>query len=127
MRETAKIRVHPRRYLAALQDWAVHGSESRFVLAPDDVVQRSTPRPLDSSLAAAHFELAHHLHRAGQVDAAVPHFAAARRLQPDNWVYKRQAWSFADALQVDTGPYEGDWLSDIRASGPDSYYAPLDM
>ena len=90
------------------------------------VVRRSKPQPPEASLAAAHFELAHHLHRAGRADDAVEHFAAARRLQPDNWVYKRQAWSFADPLQVETGPYEGDWLSDIRAQGPDSYYAPLD-
>ena len=59
--------------------------------------------------------------------AAIPHFAEARRLEPGNWTYKRQAWSFADPLQVETGPYEGDWLTDIRELGPESYYAPLDM
>jgi hypothetical protein len=125
--EVVKIRVSPKRYLAALHDWAVHGAESRFVLAPDEVVRRSKPLPPEVSLAAAHFELAQHLHRSGQVEAAIAHFAQARRLEPGNWTYKRQAWSFADQLQVDTGPYEGDWLSDIRELGPESYYAPLDM
>ena len=126
--ETMKIRIRPRKYLAALRDWAENGARSQYVLPPEEVVSRSTPQPPEASLAAAHFELAHHLHRSGRVDDAVPHFAEARRLQPGNWVYKRQAWSFADpVLQLETGPYEGDWLSDIRESGPDSYYAPLDL
>jgi hypothetical protein len=125
--ETMKIRVSPKRYLAALRDWAETGSASRFALDPDEVVRRSKPLPPEASLAAAHFELGQHLHRRGQVDAAIPHFAEARRLEPGNWTYKRQAWSFADQLQVDTGPYDGDWLSDIRELGPESYYAPLDM
>jgi hypothetical protein len=126
--ETMKIRISPKRYLAALRDWAEHGADSRFALDPDEVVRRSAPRPPEASLAAAHFELAQHLHRSGDADGAVPHFAEARRLDPANWTYKRQAWSFADpVLQVQTGPYEGDWLSDIRELGPEKYYAPLDM
>ena len=126
--ETMKIRVSPKRYLAGLRDWVANGSESVFALDPGEVVGRSKPLPFDASLAAAHFELAQHLHRSGQAEAAVAHFAEARRLEPSNWTYKRQAWSFADpALQVKTGPYEGDWLSDIRELGPESYYAPLDM
>jgi hypothetical protein len=126
--ETMKIRVSPKRYLAALRDWAENGAASRFALDPGEVVRRSKPLPPEASLAAAHFELAQHLHRSGERDAAVPHFAEARRLEPGNWTYKRQAWSFADpVLQVETGPYEGDWLSDIRELGPESYYAPLDM
>jgi hypothetical protein len=126
--ETMKIRVSPKRYLAGLRDWVANGAESVFALDPDEVVSRSKPLPFEASLAAAHFELAQHLHRAGQTEAAVPHFAEARRLEPGNWTYKRQAWSFADpVLQVKTGPYDGDWLSDIRELGPESYYAPLDM
>ena len=125
--ETAKIRVSPKRYLGALRDWAENGADSRFALDPDEVVQRSKPLPPEASLAAAHFELAQHLHRSGAVEAAIPHFAEARRLEPGNWTYKRQAWSFADPFQVETGAYEGDWLSDIRELGPESYYAPLDM
>jgi hypothetical protein len=125
--ETMKIRVSPKRYLAALRDWVDSGADSRFALDPGEVVARSKPLPPEASLAAAHFELAQHLHRSGAVDAAIPHFAEARRLEPGNWAYKRQAWSFADPLQIETGPYEGDWLSDIRELGPESYYAPLDM
>jgi hypothetical protein len=128
IQETMKIRVSPKRYLAGLRDWVANGADSVFALEPSEVVSRSKPEPFEASLAAAHFELAQHLHRDGQTDAAVAHFAEARRLEPSNWTYKRQAWSFADpVLQVKTGPYEGDWLSDMRELGPESYYAPLDM
>ena len=126
--ETMKIRVSPKRYLAGLRDWVENGAESVFALDPSEVMSRSKPLPLEASLAAAHFELAQHLHRSGKMQEAVPHFAEARRLEPSNWTYKRQAWSFADpVLQVNTGPYEGDWVSDIRELGAASYYAPLDM
>ena len=32
--EAAKIRIEPERYAAAVRDWAEHGAESRFALAP---------------------------------------------------------------------------------------------
>lgn len=80
-------------YPDAIRDWAAKGADSEFALTPDEVIERSNPRGLDASRAAAHFELANHLWRAGQRDAAVPHFNACHRLQPENWTYKRQAWS----------------------------------
>jgi len=48
-------------------------------------------------------------------------------LQPDNWTYKRQAWSLADPLQGPTEQYEGDWLSDVKKIGAENYYPPLQM
>ena len=54
-------------------------------------------------------------------------FREAHRLQPDNWTYKRQAWSFADPLQGPTEHYDSDWLSDIRAIGAENYYPPVDF
>ena len=57
----------------------------------------------------------------------MPHFRAARRLQPDNWTYKRQAWVLAHRFQAPTDLLEGDWLSDVRAIGAENYYPPLDM
>jgi uncharacterized membrane protein len=80
-------------YADALRDWARKGTASRHVLRPDEGVARSHPRPLATSQAAAHFELANHLWRAGRRDLAVEHFNACHRLQPENWTYKRQAWS----------------------------------
>jgi hypothetical protein len=125
--ETAKIKVDPRLYADALRDWAANGAESRFALDPDEVVARSRPRPPEHSEAAAHFELGQHLHRAGDVDGAREHFRAAHRLDPDNWTYRRQAWSMEDPLQGPTEHYDSDWLSDVRKSGPENYYPLPDL
>jgi hypothetical protein len=126
-REAVKIRVDPERYGAALRDWAAKGAESRFALSPDEVVERSRPRPPEHSEAAAHFELGVHLHNAGELEAAREHFRAAHRLDPDNWTYKRQAWSFEDPFQGPTEHYESDWLSEFRARDPDTYYPLPDL
>jgi hypothetical protein len=77
--------------------------------------------------AAAHFELGQHLVRAADREGAIEHFRAAHELQPENWTYKRQAWSLEDPLQGPTEYYDGDWVSDIRASGPEHYYPLPDL
>ena len=134
--ETAKIRVSPKRYLAALRDWAENGADSRFALDPDEVVQRSKPLPPEASLAAAHFELAQHLHRAGDATAAVAHFREAHRLQPENWTYKRQAWSlngpegplrrfWQGPLEGQDWPYDDEYAAAIEATPPGAYYPPV--
>lgn len=122
-------------YLPALKDWAANGRESRFALDPDEVIARSRPRPPEHAEAAAAFELAQHLHRTVSPDAAVPWFRRAHELDPENWTYKRQAWTLAttqegqpsDLLQAPTDRYEGSWLADVTAAGPESYYPPLDL
>jgi tetratricopeptide (TPR) repeat protein len=125
--EASKIRVKPERYADALRDWAAHGSASRFALDPDEVVERSRPRPPEASEAAARFELGQHLFRAGDLEAARGHFRAAHRLDPANWTYRRQAWSIEDPLQGPSEHYDSDWLSDVRASGPENYYPLPDL
>ncbi len=123
MRQVVKIRSSPDAYRAAVIDWAEHGADSEFALTPDEVVARSQPRSRDAATAAAHFELAQHLHRTGATDAAVAHFKEAHRLQPDNWTYKRQAWHLvAPGSQTRNDVYEGNWLHDIEAIGAENYY-----
>jgi len=122
-----KIRIEPDRYIAALRDWVVNGSASRYALAPEEVIRRSHPRPREVAEAAASFELGQYLYRQGFPQDAVPWFRQAHRLQPDNWTYKRQAWAFADPGQGPTELYDGDWLSDVQAIGPENYYPPLQM
>ena len=137
--EASKISVDREAYGRALLDWVEHGPASKFVLSPDEVVARSTRRDLPSAEAAAHFALAQHLWRTGRRDAAVAHFRAAHRLQPENFSYKRQAWSLAtpDAGPFERfwqgpvegreaeWPYESDWLSEVRTMGADNYYPPM--
>jgi hypothetical protein len=125
--EARKIKIDPDAYLTGLRHWVAHGAASPYALSPDEVVARSRPRLADQARAAACFELAQHLHRHGQPDAAVPWFRQAHRLQPDNWTYKRQAWSLVDKYQGRTDVYEGSWLDDVRAIGAENYYPPLDL
>jgi hypothetical protein len=125
--EAMKLKIDTKTYVAALRDWAAKGKQSRFALSPEEVVRRSAPRPREVSVAAASFELGQHLHRAGHVEAARPFFRQAHRLQPENWTYKRQAWSLVDPLQGPTEHYDGDWLSDVRKIGAENYYPKLEM
>ena len=125
--EAKNIRVEPEKYVGALRDWVENGPESPYALDPDEVIARSRPRPIEEAEAVAHFELGQHLHRQGQTGLAVSHFREAHRLQPDNWTYKRQAWSLTDPDQGPTEQYEGDWVSDVRKIGAENYYPRLQM
>ena len=90
-----------------------------------EVIERSRPRPPEFGLAAAHFELAQHLHRAGFPLDAVPHFQEAHRLDPTNWSYHREALSLVDPEWGQV--YERDMLSEVEAVGPETFYPALDM
>ena len=116
------------KYVGALRDWVANGPASRYALAPEEVLRRSRPRPLEEATAAAHFELGQYLHRNGQQEAAIPHFREAHRLHFDNWTYKRQAWSFIDPSQGPNEVYEGDFRSDLKkVGGFEKYYPPVDL
>ena len=122
-------------YLVALRDWAANGTESPYALTPDQVVTRSKERPPEHAEAAAAFELGQHVWRLGDRDGAVPWFRRAHELAPDNWTYKRQAWTLAttaegqpsDLMQAPTELYEGSWYADVSAAGPENYYPPLQL
>jgi hypothetical protein len=120
---TAQLEVHPERYLDAVRDWVANGADSAFAMTPDVVLAASRPRPAEHSLAAAHFELGQHLWRDGSPEAATRHFAAAHRLQPDNWTYKRQAWNFVSPVLQDAREVYGtSWAREVAAAGPENYY-----
>jgi tetratricopeptide (TPR) repeat protein len=125
--EVRKLRTDAETYVAALRDWVEHGAESRFALAPEEVLRRSRPRAAEEARAAAHFELGQHLHRLGRPEDAVRHFRAAYRLQPANWTYKRQAWALLAPHETPLAVYGSDWLTDVRKIGAENYYPPLEM
>ena len=125
-------------YADAIRDWVTKGADSEYALSPAEVVESSQPRPLDSSEAAAHFELANYLWRAGQRDVAIGHFKDCHRLAPDNWTYKRQAWSLVGNEQAggergrfqqgptpgreDEWPFDSHFSADVAKLGPGEYY-----
>lgn len=53
-------------------------------------------------------------------------FRVSHRLAPDNWAYRRRAWTFTDPAQGPTEQYDEDWLSDVRRVGAENYYAPVE-
>ena len=134
LHEVKKIRTDVDAYRAAITDWVEHGAASRWALSPDEVVARARPRPPEHAEAAASFAMAQHLWREGETDAAVPWFKEAHRLHPENWTYKRQAWTFvttapgepSDLLQGPTDVYDGNWLDDIKRQGAEHYYPPFE-
>ncbi len=125
--ELKKMQIDAEGYVAALRDWVAKGPASRFALSPDEVIERSRPRPPEVAQAAAAFALGEHLHRTGHPDDAVRWFRESHRLEPDNWTYRRQAWTLVDPKQGPTEQYDGDWLSDVLREGAENYYAPLEL
>ena len=125
-------------YVDAVRDWVANGAESEYALTPDEVVRRSQPRSSAVSEGAAHFELANALWSEGERDAAIAHFNECHRLQPDNWTYKRQAWSllgrervggrYGQFVQAPLAGEEADWPfasdfgSDVVATPVGGYY-----
>jgi hypothetical protein len=125
-------------YPDKIRDWVEKGAASPFARSIDEVVARSQPRPPEVSQAAAHFELATHLWTTGRHDLAITHFNQAHRLQPDNWTYKRQAYSavgnerhggeYGRFIQSplpgeeEDWPFESDFYSEVATLEEGEYY-----
>jgi hypothetical protein len=124
--EIRRFNIAPHVTATMLRDWAERGADSEYVLPEEEVIARSRSRGIDEATAAAHFELAQHLHLSGDHDASVPHFREAHRLDPANWTYKRQAWSFETVDATGTVErYGTGWLENVRAIGAEQYYPEI--
>ena len=132
LEEVKAIKDPSAEYRAAVVDWVERGAASQFALSPDEVLARSGDRSPDHARAAACFELGQHLWRVAGNDAAIPWWREAHRLFPENWTYKRQAWTFvttpagadSDLMQGPNDTYEGNWLDDVLAAGGGARYYP---
>jgi len=132
MNEVKQIPDDSDAYRAALLDWIRNGSASPYAMSPEEVVEASRPLSIEKSRAGACFAMGEHLHRTVGHDAAVPYWREAHALDPDNWTYKRQAWTLVttpagatenDLIQGPNDVYEGNWLDDVLASGGgENYY-----
>jgi hypothetical protein len=128
--EARKIPDIGAQYRAGVVDWVNKGHESEYALDPAAVVEASHPRNRQHAESAANFELGQYLFTTAGKEAAVPYWRAAHALDPDNWTYKRQAWTLettpagepSDLMQPPTDVYEGNWLDDVRASGGGENY-----
>ncbi len=131
MSEVKAIPDDSKEYRAALIDWVRNGAASPYAMSPDAVVEASRPMSHDAALATACFSMGEHLHRSFGHDAAVPYWRRAHALDPDNWTYKRQAWTLVttpegaaenDLMQGPNDVYEGNWLDDVLAAGGGANY-----
>ena len=126
-------------YVEAIRDWVANGADSRYAMSPEQVVDASTERGIEKSQGAAHFELANKLWLDDERPRAIAHFNEAHRLQPDNWTYKRQAWSALGNEQAGGGemgrfnqgplpgqedewPFEGTFMEESAKTPAADYY-----
>jgi hypothetical protein len=117
-------------YKEAVLDWVEKGAGSQYSMSPDQVIGANTERTIEHSRAAAAFELGQFFFKQGNQDKARTYWRMAHEAQPENWTYKRQAWTIettpegepSDLRQDQTNVYEGSWIEDVIASGGGANY-----
>lgn len=86
-------------YLNAIRDWVANGAASKFLADEAALEKRRRPASASDMEAMASFELGVYLLRHGHPESAQRHFDRAQELAPDNWTYRRQAWSLSGATR----------------------------
>ena len=81
-------------YVAAIRDWVANGGRSSYVLSDADFSARVKARSPNEMDADASFALAVWFHGQGNDALARKYFEQAQTLNPDDWNYHRQDWSF---------------------------------
>jgi len=109
-------------YHDALRDWIVNGARSKFALPPAEVMRRMHTPSDDHVRAAANFRLGEYLTERGEAKAAQKYFEEAKRLRPESWNYKRQAWALEDPLKAG-GP---EFWASVDGLGARKYYPPIE-
>jgi tetratricopeptide (TPR) repeat protein len=121
-RETGEV-TRNEEYLDAVRDWVAKGPLSAHVMSAEHLDSRLPQLEFDDVLAAAHFNLGTYLALHGNPERAIAQFKQAHALRPENWTYKRQAWSLGD-IERDYGTTYMEAIKD-PAAGP--FYPPLDL
>lgn len=107
-------------YVAALRDWISNGDRSPYVLSDEEFTRRVTPRSPEALEAEASFKLAVWFQQNGNTPLAAKYFERAQQLNPDDWNYHRQEWSFTPG---DAGK---KWIEKFRKLDK-PYYPPLEI
>lgn len=109
------------RYVPALRDWVQKGNDSRYVMERAKLREHLKPRDDKLQLADCYFKLGVYAYQQGDLPAAKKIWEKAQELNPDNWNYHRQNWSFSGTEKTVR------WLQKVRALNGKPYYAPLDL
>jgi hypothetical protein len=107
-------------YVAALRDWVKNGEKSQYALSDEEFARRVKPRSAAEMEADASFKLAVWFHEDGQNEMAQKYWHQAQELNPDDWNYHRQEWSFTPA---EAGK---KWLDKFQKLDK-SYYPKLEV
>ena len=89
------------------------------MLSDDEFAQRVRPRAPNEMEADASFKLGVWFQQAGDAERANKYFERAQALNPDDWNYHRQEWSF-------TGDANSKWLEKFKQTETD-YYPKLKL
>ncbi len=109
-------------YLNAIRDWVDKGPASKFALNENEAVRRTHTPSDDHVRAAANFRLGEYLVEMGHPQDAQKYFEVAKRLRPESWNYKRQAWALEDPMKAG-GP---EFWAAVDALGDKKYYPTPD-
>ncbi len=107
-------------YVAGLRDWVKNGERSSYYLSDEEFERRVKPRSPSEMEADASFKLAVWFHQNGKPELAAKYWRRAQQLNPEDWNYHRQEWSFT--------PQEAGkkWLEKFQQLDH-SYYPKLEM
>jgi hypothetical protein len=106
-------------YTDALRDWVRNADRSEFALSNEEFARRVKPRSAAEMEADASFKLAVWFHENGKDELAAKYWERAQELNPDDWNYHRQEWSFGkDASKK--------WLEKFQKLDK-PYYPPLEI
>ena len=120
-RETGETTVRED-YLNSVRDWVAEGAQSIYVQTHKPQEHLYSPIPEDAQ-AMAYFRLAAYLDQQGHQEEAVRYFKQAHALKPENWNYKRQAFSLMDAQ----AHYGTTLMEAMRAPDAPPFYPRLDL
>ncbi len=109
------------RYAAGVRDWVENGPKSAYTMPLDKVQARLAVPSAKQRLAAAHFKLGAYFSDHGNRELASKHWQEAQRLDPDNWNYHRQEWSFDKKTEM------SNFLTKVRKLGTSPYYEPAEF
>jgi len=107
-------------YLNAVRDWVAKGPSSKFLAGEAAIEKRLRPASFRDMEALANFELGVYLVRRDNPSSAQRHFDRAQELAPDNWTYRRQAWSLSGATRETI-------MKAIRDPAAPAFYPELDL
>ena len=107
-------------YVAALRDWVSNGEKSKYYLSDEEFARRARPRTPEEMEADASFKLAVWFHQHNDSERAEKYWQRAQQLNPEDWNYHRQEWSF-------TPQEAGKKWRDKFDKLDHSYYPKLEM